>query len=93
MNARQAHLQQKVEQYYSDVAERTSDTLSNVAVVQSFARVELEVSSLRKVGDLLLSAQMPVLSWWAAAAVLTRFDDRARHYEVAVYKNRGAHQP
>jgi ATP-binding cassette subfamily B protein len=65
-------LQQKVEQYYSDVAERTSDTLSNVAVVQSFARVELEVSGLRKVGDLLLGAQMPVLSWWAAAAVLTR---------------------
>ncbi len=65
-------LQQKVEQYYSDVAERTSDTLSNVAVVQSFARVELEVSGLRRVGDLLLGAQMPVLSWWAAAAVLTR---------------------
>ncbi|HLH97617.1 MAG TPA: glucan ABC transporter ATP-binding protein/ permease [Xanthobacteraceae bacterium] len=65
-------LQQKVEQYYSDVAERTSDTLGNVALVQSFARVELEVMGLRKVGDLLLGAQMPVLSWWAAAAVLTR---------------------
>ena len=65
-------LQEKVEEYYSDVAERTSDTLTNVAVVQSFARVELEVLGLRKVGDLLLSAQMPVLSWWAAAAVLTR---------------------
>jgi ATP-binding cassette subfamily B protein len=65
-------LQQKVEQYYSDVAERTSDTLGNIALVQSFARVEIEVSGLRKVGDMLLSAQMPVLSWWAAAAVLTR---------------------
>jgi glucan exporter ATP-binding protein len=65
-------LQQKVEQYYSDAAERTSDTLGNVAVVQSFARIEVEVSGLRKVGDLLLGAQMPVLSWWAAAAVLTR---------------------
>jgi glucan exporter ATP-binding protein len=65
-------LQQKVEQYYSDVAERTSDTLGNVALVQSFARIELEVSGMRKVGDLLLSAQMPVLSWWAVAAVLTR---------------------
>jgi glucan exporter ATP-binding protein len=65
-------LQRKVEQYYSDVAERTSDTLGNVAVVQSFARIEIEVSGLRKVGDMLLSAQMPVLSWWAAAAVLTR---------------------
>src|ERR1700692_3160123 len=65
-------MQQKVEEYYSDVAERTSDTLGNVALVQSFARVEVEVMGLRKVGDMLLSAQMPVLSWWAAAAVLTR---------------------
>jgi ATP-binding cassette subfamily B protein len=65
-------LQQKVEQYYTDQAERTSDTLGNVALVQSFARIELEVSGMRKVGDLLLGAQMPVLSWWAAAAVLTR---------------------
>jgi ATP-binding cassette subfamily B protein len=65
-------LQAKVEHYYSDVAERTSDTLGNVALVQSFARIETEVSGLQKVGDMLLSAQMPVLSWWAAAAVLTR---------------------
>jgi glucan exporter ATP-binding protein len=65
-------LQQKVEQYYTDQAERTSDTLGNVALVQSFARIEVEVSGLRKVGDMLLGAQMPVLSWWAAAAVLTR---------------------
>jgi glucan exporter ATP-binding protein len=65
-------LQQKVERYYSDVAERTSDALGNVALVQSFARIELEVSGMRKVGDLLLGAQMPVLSWWAVAAVLTR---------------------
>ena len=65
-------LQQKVEKYYSDVAELTSDTLGNVALVQSFARVELEVSGMRNVGDLLLGAQMPVLSWWAVAAVMTR---------------------
>jgi ATP-binding cassette, subfamily B, beta-glucan exporter len=65
-------LQQKVEKYYTDVAELTSDTLGNVALVQSFTRIELEVSGIRKVGDLLLGAQMPVLSWWAAAAVLTR---------------------
>jgi ATP-binding cassette, subfamily B, beta-glucan exporter len=65
-------LQQKVEKYYTDVAELTSDALGNVALVQSFTRIELEVSGIRKVGDLLLGAQMPVLSWWAAAAVLTR---------------------
>jgi ATP-binding cassette subfamily B protein len=65
-------LQSQVEGHYTDLAERTTDTLGNIALVQSFARVETEVSQMRKVGDLLLSAQMPVLSWWALAAVLTR---------------------
>jgi ATP-binding cassette subfamily B protein len=65
-------LQSTVEGYYTDLAERTSDTLGNVAIVQSFARIETEVSDMRRVGDLLLGAQMPVLSWWALAAVLTR---------------------
>lgn len=64
--------QSEVEKHYSDLAERTSDTLGNIALVQSFARVETEVSGMKKVGDVLLSAQMPVLSWWAIAAVLTR---------------------
>ena len=65
-------LQSQVESHYSDQAERTSDTLGNIALVQSFARIETEVSQMRKVGDMLLGAQMPVLSWWALAAVLTR---------------------
>ncbi len=65
-------LQSAVERYYTDMAERTSDTFGNIAVVQSFARVEVEVSGMKKVGDLLLGAQLPVLSWWAMAAVLTR---------------------
>ena len=34
-------LQSKVESYYSDVAERTTDTLGNIALVQSFARIEI----------------------------------------------------
>lgn len=65
-------LQREVERHYSDLAETAADALGNVAVVQSFARVELEVSGLRTVVDSLLRAQMPVLSWWAVAAVLTR---------------------
>jgi ATP-binding cassette subfamily B protein len=65
-------LQSTVERYYSDMAERTTDTLGNIALIQSFARIEVEVSAMRNVGDQLLSAQMPVLSWWALAAVLTR---------------------
>ncbi len=65
-------MQRAVERHYSDLAETASDTLGNVAVVQSFARVELEVSYLRILVNSLLRAQMPVLSWWAVAAVLTR---------------------
>ena len=49
-----------------------ADALGNVALVQSYARVELEVSLLRSLVDSLLRAQMPVLSWWAVANVLTR---------------------
>jgi ATP-binding cassette, subfamily B, beta-glucan exporter len=65
-------LQSKVETYYTDMAERTTDTLGNIALIQSFARIEIEVSAMRKVGAQLLGAQMPVLSWWALAAVVTR---------------------
>jgi ATP-binding cassette subfamily B protein len=65
-------LQSSVEGYYSNLAERTSDALGNVALVQSFTRVEAEVAALREVVGRLLGAQMPVLSWWAVAAVLTR---------------------
>jgi ATP-binding cassette, subfamily B, beta-glucan exporter len=46
--------------------------LGNIALVQGFARVEAEVMGLRSVADKLLAAQMPVLSWWAVVAVMTR---------------------
>ena len=65
-------LQGTVERHYSNLAERASDALGNVALVQGFARVELEVSDLRNVTADLLAAQLPVLSWWAVVAVLTR---------------------
>jgi ATP-binding cassette, subfamily B, beta-glucan exporter len=65
-------LQRSVEGHYSDLAERASDTLGNIALVQGFARVEAEVMGLRSVADKLLAAQMPVLSWWAVVAVMTR---------------------
>src|SRR5215212_7368354 len=65
-------LQSSVEGYYTAMAERASDALSNIALVQGFARVEAEVKSLRTEADRLLAAQMPVLSWWAMIAVLTR---------------------
>src|SRR6266581_3009281 len=65
-------LQSKVEGYYTDVAERTTDTLGNIALVQSFARIEMEVSGMRKMGEEVLRAQIPVLSWWAVTTVITR---------------------
>src|SRR5215468_3732035 len=65
-------MQRSVEGHYSSLAERASDALGNVALVQGFARVEAEVSGLRNVADQLLAAQMPVLSWWAVVAVMTR---------------------
>ena len=65
-------MQSTVQAHHSDLAERASDALGNIALVQSFARVEHEVTALRSVSDQLLAAQFPVLSWWAAVAVLTR---------------------
>ncbi len=65
-------LQGEVERYHADLAERASDALGNIAVIQSFTRIEAETSALRKVTAALLSAQIPVLSWWAMAAVATR---------------------
>ena len=65
-------LQSAVESHYTALAERASDALTNIALVQGFARIEAEVMSLRNETDRLLAAQMPVLSWWAIIAVLTR---------------------
>ncbi len=65
-------MQGKVEEFSSTLAERASDALGNIAVIQSFTRVEAETTALRKVSADLLTAQMPVLTWWAMAAVATR---------------------
>lgn len=65
-------MQMEVEERYSELSARASDALGNVALVQSFVRVESEVKGLRSVADELLAAQMPVLSWWALVTVITR---------------------
>jgi glucan exporter ATP-binding protein len=65
-------LQGRVEEHYSELAERASDTLGNVALVHSFARADAEVKGLKHVIDKLLAAQIPVLSWWAVISVLTQ---------------------
>ncbi len=65
-------MQMEVEEQYSDLSARASDALGNVALVQSFVRIDSEVQGLRFVADKLLAAQMPVLSWWALVTVITR---------------------
>ena len=44
-------LQRQVESHYTDMAERTTDTLGNIALIQSYARIESEVSQMSSVGD------------------------------------------
>ncbi|SHN70955.1 ATP-binding cassette, subfamily B [Bradyrhizobium erythrophlei] len=65
-------MQSDVETYYGDLSARASDALGNVALVQSFVRVDAEVQGVRSVADQLLAAQMPVLSWWALVTVITK---------------------
>ena len=65
-------MQSEVEEFYSDLSARASDALGNVALVQSFVRIDAEVQGLRGIADKLLAVQMPVLSWWALVTVITR---------------------
>jgi ATP-binding cassette, subfamily B, beta-glucan exporter len=65
-------MQSQVEEHFSDLSTRASDAVGNVALVQSFVRIEAEVQGLRFVADNLLQAQMPVLSWWAVVTVITK---------------------
>jgi glucan exporter ATP-binding protein len=65
-------MQSEVEEHYGDLSARASDALGNVALVQSFTRVDAEVQGLRGVAGQLLAAQIPVLSWWALVSVMTR---------------------
>ena len=65
-------LQASVESLHSSLAEQASDALGNISVVQSFTRIEREAAALRATIRDLLSAQVPVLSWWALASIITR---------------------
>ena len=64
--------QRAVEGHHSNLAEHTSDALGNVPVIQSFTRIKAETEALKGIIHQLLSAQIPVLSWWALASVATR---------------------
>lgn len=65
-------LQRAVEGHYTALAEHVSDTLGNVALVQSFSRVHKEVGTLKGLSNQVIRAQFPALSWWAVITVLSR---------------------
>lgn len=65
-------LQGEVEHYHSGLAAHASDALGNVAVIQSFTRAKAEKEAMHGIIRDLLKAQIPVLSWWALAAVATK---------------------
>ncbi len=64
--------QSNVERYHQDVFGRVGDVIGNVSVVQSYARLRDEQQALRELMQQLLSAQYPVLTWWAMLTVFTR---------------------
>ena len=78
-------MQRTVQAYHSGLAERASDALGNIALVQSFARVEHEVTALKTVTRQLLAAQFPVLSWWAMVAVITRASTTLTVLSIILY--------
>ncbi len=65
-------MQRHVEKLQSDLAERSADALGNVAVIQSFTRIEAEVRGLKETIDNVLAAQIPILAWWAVVSVGTK---------------------
>ena len=64
--------QAAVEQYHNNVYGRVGDVLGNVTVVQSYARLGVEMQAMRDIMGQLLAAQYPVLTWWGLLTVLTR---------------------
>ena len=64
--------QSSVERYHQDVFGRVGDVIGNVSVVQSYARLRDEQVALSELMQQLLSAQYPVLTWWAMLTVFTR---------------------
>ncbi|SIR40712.1 ATP-binding cassette, subfamily B [Rhizobium sp. RU20A] len=64
--------QAAVENHYHTVFSHVSDSISNVSVVHSYNRIEAETRELKKFTERLISAQFPVLDWWALASALNR---------------------
>ena len=64
--------QKSVERHYHKVFGHVTDSVGNVAVLQSYNRISDETEALRSQARALLAAQNPVLDWWALASALHR---------------------
>ena len=64
--------QATVERHHHKVFSHVSDSVSNVAVLQSYNRVGQETEALRGYVHNLITAQNPVLDWWALASAMHR---------------------
>ncbi|RWD53313.1 MAG: glucan ABC transporter ATP-binding protein/ permease [Mesorhizobium sp.] len=64
--------QTAVERHYHTVFAHVTDSVSNVAVLQSYNRIGHETATLKRYVKDLLDAQNPVLDWWAIASALNR---------------------
>lgn len=64
--------QKLVETHHHNVFAHVSDSVSNVALLQSYNRIAHETHALRDYVDGLLKAQYPVLDWWALASAMHR---------------------
>ncbi|TKT82677.1 glucan ABC transporter ATP-binding protein/ permease [Aquamicrobium sp. LC103] len=64
--------QAAVEGHYHQVFAHVSDAVGNVSVLQSYNRVAHETQALKRLTERLISAQYPVLDWWALASALNK---------------------
>jgi glucan exporter ATP-binding protein len=64
--------QGQVEALHTELAGNAQDALTNVVVVQSFARLHSETRLFGDIVRQVLDRQFPVLNWWAMVASLTR---------------------
>lgn len=64
--------QATVEKHYHEVFSHVTDSVNNVAVLQSYNRIGEETRKLQAYVRNLIQAQYPVLDWWALASALHR---------------------
>jgi ATP-binding cassette subfamily B protein len=58
--------------HYHAMAAHVADALANLPMLQAFARTGDEAEAYRASAQRYLSAQFPVLAWWAVATISTR---------------------